>query len=69
MLNWERMQLALVQCSPRLVREKLSKKMKCFEWYKRFKEDRENMEDNERGDRPRSHRTDVNAEKMKNLYV
>jgi hypothetical protein len=34
------------------------KKSCAFEWQKRFKEGRENVEDDERSGRPRSHRTD-----------
>jgi hypothetical protein len=34
-----------------------------FEWHKPFKEDRENVEDDERSGRLRSHRTDENVEK------
>jgi hypothetical protein len=38
-----------------------------FEWHKRFKEGRETVEDDERVCRPRSHRTDENVEKVRNL--
>jgi hypothetical protein len=38
-----------------------------LEWHNQFKEGRENVEDDERSVRPRSHRTDENVEKMRNL--
>jgi hypothetical protein len=38
-----------------------------FEWHKWFKEGRENVEDYERSDRPRSYRIEENDEKVRNL--
>jgi hypothetical protein len=43
------------------------KKWSAFEWFKRFKEDHENVEDDEGNGRPWSHRTDENVEKVRNL--
>jgi hypothetical protein len=43
------------------------KKSSVFEWNKRFKEGRENVKDDERSCRPRSHRTNENVEKMRDL--
>jgi hypothetical protein len=37
-----------------------------FEWYKRFREGSEKVEDDKRSDRARSHRTDENIEKLWN---
>jgi hypothetical protein len=37
------------------------------EWPKWFKEDHENVEDDKRSGRPRSHRIDENVEKVRNL--
>jgi hypothetical protein len=37
------------------------------EWHKRFKEGVENVEDDERIGHPRSHRTDENDEKVRNM--
>jgi len=42
------------------------KKSSVSEWHKRFKEGRENVEDDERSGHPRSHRTDENVERMQN---
>jgi hypothetical protein len=39
------------------------KKSRVSEWHKRSKEGRENVEDDERSGRPRSHRADENIEK------
>jgi hypothetical protein len=43
------------------------KKSSVLESHKLFKEGRENMSDDERSDRPSSHRTDDNVEKVRNL--
>jgi hypothetical protein len=43
------------------------KKSHVFEWNKWFKEGHKNMEDNERSDHPRSHRTDENVENVLHL--
>jgi hypothetical protein len=37
------------------------KKSNVFEWHKRFKEGREDMKDDERTGRPKTHRTDENC--------
>jgi uncharacterized cysteine cluster protein YcgN (CxxCxxCC family) len=47
--------------------EKFMEKASVFKWHKMFKEDRENMEDDERSCRTRSHRTSENVEKFRNL--
>jgi hypothetical protein len=42
--------------------------MSCaFKWHKRFKKGRENVEADDRPGRPRTHKTDKNAEKFRNL--
>jgi hypothetical protein len=43
-------------------------KSSVFEWCKRFKEDRENVED-EISDHPRCHRMDENVENVRNLCL
>jgi hypothetical protein len=43
------------------------KKSDVFELHKLFVEGRENVEDDERSDRPRPHRTDENVERVHNL--
>jgi len=43
------------------------KKSSILEWHKRFKEGRENVEDDEGSGCPRSNRTDENVEKVRNL--
>jgi hypothetical protein len=43
------------------------KKMIVFEWHKRFKEGRENVKDDKRTRRPKTHRTDENVEKVRKL--
>jgi hypothetical protein len=57
----------LVKFSPTPVGEKLCKM--CFEWHKRFKEGRENVENDERSGCacPRTHKTDENVENMRNM--
>jgi hypothetical protein len=40
------------------------KKTSVFEWYKRFKVGWEDVKDNERTGRPKTHRTDENVEKV-----
>jgi transposase len=47
--------------------EEVMKKSSVFQWHKRFKEGRENVEDDERSGCPKSHRNDENVEKMRNL--
>jgi hypothetical protein len=47
--------------------EEAMKTSSVYEWHKRFKEGRKNMEDDERNGRPRSHRTDENVAKVRNL--
>jgi hypothetical protein len=47
-----------MQCSPRIVEEKIWEIQAFFEFHKRFKDGRENVEDEERSDRPRSYITD-----------
>jgi hypothetical protein len=42
------------------------KKSSVFEWYKRFKDGLENVKDDERSCRPRSHTTNENVEKVRN---
>jgi hypothetical protein len=64
----EIMQVALAQCSPRLMGETLQKKSSVSEWHKRGKKvGCENVEDDEKSGRPRSHRIDENGEKVRNL--
>jgi hypothetical protein len=48
---------------------KCVKKSSVFEWQKRFKVGRENVEDDERSLRPRSHKTDDIAEGVQNLIL
>jgi len=43
------------------------KKSSVFEWHKRFKEGHEIVEDDDRSGRSRSHRTDENVGKLRNL--
>jgi hypothetical protein len=43
------------------------KKSSVFECHKRFKNGRKHVEDDERCGRPRSHRTDENVKKVRNL--
>jgi len=43
------------------------KESSVFEWHKRFKEGRENVEGDEWSGPPRSHRTDVNVEKVQHM--
>jgi hypothetical protein len=43
------------------------KKSSVFEWHKRFKERRENMEDDDKSNRSRCDKTDGNVEKVRNL--
>jgi hypothetical protein len=43
------------------------KKTSVFEWHKRFKEGRDDVKDDERSGRPRTHRTDENVEKVRKL--
>jgi hypothetical protein len=38
-----------------------------FEWYKKFKEGREDVKDDERTGRPKTQRTDENMEKLRKL--
>jgi hypothetical protein len=45
------------------------KKSSAFEWYKRFKEGRENVENDEKSGRSRSRRTDENVGKVRNLML
>jgi transposase len=40
------------------------KKSSVFEWHKRFKDGREDVKDDERTRRPKTHRTDENVEKV-----
>jgi hypothetical protein len=40
------------------------KKSSVSEWHRRFKEDCENMKDDEQSGHPRSHRFDENVEKV-----
>jgi hypothetical protein len=47
--------------------EEAIKRSNVFEWHKHFYEGRENLEDDERNCRPRSHRTDEDVEKVQNL--
>jgi hypothetical protein len=62
----ERIQLALTQCSPKLLGEAYGKS-DVFEWHKQYRNGRKNVEDDERSGRSRSHRTDEDAEKVLNL--
>jgi hypothetical protein len=43
------------------------KKSSVFEWHKQFKKGRENVEHEGGSGRPRSHRTDEDVEKVRNL--
>jgi mRNA-degrading endonuclease RelE of RelBE toxin-antitoxin system len=43
------------------------KKSSVFEWHKRFKEGWEDVKDDERTGRPKTHRTDKNVEKVRKL--
>jgi len=43
------------------------KKSSVCEWRKRFKEDHENMEVDEKSGRPGPHRTDVNVKEVRNI--
>jgi len=43
------------------------KKSRVSEWHKLFKHGHENVKDNERSGRTRSHRTNENVEKVQNL--
>jgi hypothetical protein len=54
------MQATLEQRSLMFMGEGMWKKIQCFEWHKRYKEGSENVHDDERSGRPRSHRTDEN---------
>jgi hypothetical protein len=46
---------------------KAVRKSSVSEWHKLFKQDRENMDDDERSGRPRFHRTDEKVEKGRDL--
>jgi hypothetical protein len=56
--------MTLVQCSPRSRGEELS----ASEWHEQLKDGRENVENNERIGRPRSHRTDEKVKKVWNMF-
>jgi transposase len=43
------------------------KKSSVFEWHKKFEEGREDVKDDERTGRPKTHRTDENVEEVRNL--
>jgi len=45
------------------------KKYSVFEWHKLFKEVHENVEDEGRSGRPRTHRTDENVGRVQNLIL
>jgi hypothetical protein len=61
------MQVTLVQCSPRLMGEELWKCQVFLSGIYSTKEGRENVEGDKWSDRPRSHRTDEDVEKVRNL--
>jgi hypothetical protein len=42
-------------------------KSSVFEWHKRFKEGRDDVKDDERTGRPKTHQTDENVEKVRKL--
>ena len=44
-------------------------KKRVYEWYKRFQDGREDVEDDERAGRPRTSTTDENAEKVKEMVI
>ena len=44
-----------------------SEPIKCFRWYSRFRDERELVEDDERGGRPKSTRTDLNIAAVADL--
>ena len=44
-------------------------KTKVYEWYKRFQDGREDVEDDERPGRPSTSRTDENVEKVKEMVM
>uniref|UniRef100_T1HJG0 Mos1 transposase HTH domain-containing protein n=1 Tax=Rhodnius prolixus TaxID=13249 RepID=T1HJG0_RHOPR len=44
-------------------------KTRIYEWYKRFQDGRENVEDDERPGRPRTSTTDENVKKVKEMVM
>jgi hypothetical protein len=43
------------------------KKLSVFEWYRRFKEGREDVQDNPRSGQPKTQRTDANVDRVRTL--
>jgi histone-lysine N-methyltransferase SETMAR len=43
------------------------KKSSVFEWHRRFKDEREDVQDDPRSGQPKTQRTDANAERVRNL--
>jgi hypothetical protein len=43
------------------------KRLSVFEWHKKFKEGQEDVKDDKRTGRPKTHRTDENVEKVQKL--
>ena len=50
-------------------KESAMSKTKVYEWYKRFQDGREDVEDDERPGRPSTSRTDENVEKVKEMVM